>query len=138
MLASMKVLLVEDETKIAGSYEWGDAQGLRTHRPGCELPVHQLMVKNGVTIFFQGHDHIFAREKLDGVIYQTLPDPANPNYTTSNDDAYPGAEIVQGTGRVRVSVGPEKVSVEYIASRLPKDVTPEHPDGETVFSDRLP
>jgi predicted phosphodiesterase len=124
--------------KVAGSYEWGDVQGLRTRRPGWELPIHQLMVKNGVTIFFQGHDHIFAREKLDGVIYQTLPDPANPNYTVSNEDAYTGAEIVQGTGRVRVSVGPDKVRVEYVASRLPKDMTPEPPDGETVFSYDIP
>jgi 3',5'-cyclic AMP phosphodiesterase CpdA len=120
--------------KVAGSYEWGDAQGLRTHRPGWELPIHQLMVKNHVAIFFQGHDHIFAREKIDGMIYQTLPDPANPNYTVSNEDAYNGAEIVQGTGRIRVSVGLEKVRVEYVASRLPSDATAGHPAGEIVFS----
>ncbi len=124
--------------KVAGSYEWGDTPGVRAHRPGWDLPIHQLMVKNHVTIFFQGHDHIFAREKIDGMIYQTLPDPANPNYTVSNEDAYTGAEIVQGTGRVRVSVGPQKVRVEYVASRLPVDVTPEHPDGEVIFAYEVP
>ena len=123
----------------AGLYEWGgkgrDGQReFNVRRPGWDLPIHQLMVKNGVTIFFQGHDHIFAREKIDGMIYQTLPDPANPNYTVSNDDAYTGAEIVQGTGRVCVSVGPDKVRVEYVASRRPADATPEHPDGEIVFA----
>ena len=34
------------------------------------MPVHQLMVKNGVTIFFQGHDHLFARQERDGMVYQ--------------------------------------------------------------------
>ncbi len=120
--------------KVAKSYEWGDAAGVRSHRPRWGLPIHQLMAKTGVTIFFQGHDHIFAREKLDGVIYQTLPDPANPNPAPSNADAYPGADIFPNSGRVRVAVGPEKVRVEYIASRLPADSTSEHPDGEILFA----
>jgi len=119
--------------KVAGSWEWGDAQGLRTHRPGWELPIHQLMVKNGVTVFFQGHDHIFAREKLDGVIYQTLPDPANPNYTVSNEDAYTGAETVQGSGRVRVTVAPDSATVEYIRSWLPNDETEQRRNGEAAY-----
>lgn len=123
----------------AGLYEWGgkDRNGqwmFNSRRPGWKLPIHQLMVENGVTIFFQGHDHIFAREKLDGVIYQTLPDPANRDFAPSNAEAYSGADIFPNSGRVRVSVGPEKVRVEYIASRLPADATPEHPDGEILFA----
>ena len=124
--------------KLATSYEWGDAGGLRSHRPGWELPIHQLMVKNQVTIFFQGHDHLFAREKLDGVIYQTLPDPANRNTDLRNAEAYPGADLPDGSGRVRVSVGPEKVRVEFISSRLPQDATPERPDGAILFAYELP
>lgn len=120
--------------KVAGSYEWGDEQGLKTHRPGWDLPIHQLMVKHHVTIFFQGHDHIFAREELDGVIYQTLPDPANTNPAPANADSYPGADVFPNSGRVRVSVGPQKVRVEYIASHLPSDATAGHPAGEIVFS----
>jgi hypothetical protein len=45
-------------------------------------------MKNGVTIFFQGRDHIFARQELDGVIYQTMPEPADPNYALHNAEAY--------------------------------------------------
>ena len=119
--------------KVAGSYEWGDAQGLRARRPGWELPIRQLMAKTGVTVFFQGHDHIFACEKLDGVIYQTLPDPANPNYTVSNEDAYAGAEIVQGAGRVRVTVAPDAATVEYIRSWRPNDETEQHRNGEVAY-----
>ena len=125
--------------KQADLYEWGGkGRGgsfeFKTKRPGWELPIHQLMAKNKVTIFFQGHDHIFAREKLNGVIYQTLPDPANTNPDSSNIAAYPGADIFPNSGRVRVSVSPEKVQVEYVASRLPQDSTAEHPDGEIIFS----
>jgi hypothetical protein len=52
--------------EMADLYEWGgkDRTGQRQfekYRPGWELPIHQLMVKTGVTIFFQGHDHLFAR-----------------------------------------------------------------------------
>lgn len=120
--------------KVAKSYEWGDVEGVKIHRPGWELPIHQLMAKNGVTIFFQGHDHIFAREELDGVIYQTLPDPANRNPEPKNAPSYSGADVFPNSGRVRVSVDPQKVRVEYIASRLPADATPDHPAGEIVFS----
>jgi len=123
----------------AGYYEWGGKSRdgrmeFKTKRPGWELPIHQLMAKNRVTIFFQGHDHIFAREKLDGVIYQTLPDPANLNPEPVNAGAYPGADIFPNSGRVRVSVSPEKVQVDYLSSRLPQDSTPEHPDGEVIFT----
>lgn len=69
--------------ELAGDYEWGGkgkngAWEFTRMRPGWELPIHQLMAKTGVTIFFQGHDHLFDRQELDGVIYQTLPEPANP------------------------------------------------------------
>jgi hypothetical protein len=123
----------------ADYYEWGgkDRSGspvFDTKRPGWGLPVHQLMAENGVTIFFQGHDHIFARQQKGGVTYQTLPDPANPNYAFNNKEAYRSGDLFPGSGRVRVSVGPEKVRVEYVRSYLPKDVSAEHPDGEIAFA----
>jgi hypothetical protein len=127
----------------AGLYEWGgcDKRGeseFAQKRPGWDLPLHQLMVKNKVTIFFQGHDHIFAKQEKDGVIYQTLPDPANPLYEFANKEAYQSGDVFPGSGRVRVSVGPDKVRVEYVRSYLPKDATKEHPDGEIAFSYEIP
>ncbi|MEI6690985.1 MAG: metallophosphoesterase [bacterium] len=58
--------------EMAKLYEWGgyNQKGVWEFdkmRPGWELPIHQLMVKNKVTIFFQGHDHLFAKQELDGV-----------------------------------------------------------------------
>ena len=106
--------------ELANSYEWGDAANLATHRPGWDKTIHQLMADNHVTIFFQGHDHIFVRQELDGVIYQTLPEPANPNYTYENNDAYQSGDKFPNSGHVRVTVSPGEVKVDYIRSYLDK------------------
>jgi hypothetical protein len=127
----------------ADYYEWGgkNRRGedeFAAKRPSWQFPIHQLMARNGVTIFFQGHDHIFARQQKDGVTYQTLPDPANPNYAFNNREAYRSGDIFPGSGRVRVSVGPERVRVEYVRSYLPEDASDEHPDGEIAFTYEIP
>lgn len=102
----------------ATSYEWGDSAGLAAHRTGWEKTIHQLMAENQVTIFFQGHDHLFAAQELDGVIYQTMPEPANPFYTFENRDSYKSGEIFPNSGHVRVTVAPDGVTVEYVRSYL--------------------
>jgi hypothetical protein len=118
-------------TELAYTYEWGDAAGLATHRPGWDKTIHQLMVDNHVTIFFQGHDHLFARQELDGVIYQTLPSPADPNYAIDNADAYQSGNILPASGHIRVTVSPDGVTVDYIRSYL------NQPD-ELAFSYTIP
>jgi hypothetical protein len=123
----------------AGYYEWGGRSrdgiwAFNTKRPGWELPIHQLMTRNGVTIFFQGHDHLFCKQVLEGIVYQSLPEPADPSYTLYNKEAYRSGDVLPGSGRVRVTVSPEKALVEYIRSYLPKDVTGDHPDGEIAYS----
>ena len=89
----------------ADSFEWGgkNRRGedeFAAHRPGWALPIHALMVKNKVTAFFQGHDHVFARQELDGIIYQTLPQPADPNYALNYANAYRSGDILPSSGRV--------------------------------------
>ncbi len=123
----------------ASLYEWGgkDKRGVSEfaqHRPSWELPIHQLMAKYGVTIFFQGHDHVFAHQQLDGVIYQALAEPADSTYTLYNRDAYRSGEVLPNSGRVRVTVSSKNVRVEYIRSYLPKDATASHPNGEVASS----
>ena len=106
--------------ELANTFEWGDAANFAAHRPGWGDPIHQLMVENHVTIFFQGHDHLFARQELDGVIYQTLPEPANPFYTVENNDAYRSGDKVANSGHLRVSVSAQGVTVDYVRSYLDK------------------
>lgn len=101
-------------------FEWGDSSNLAAHRPGWDKTIHQLMVANNVTIFFQGHDHIFARQELDGVIYQSLPEPANPFYSWENENAYTSGDKFPNSGHVRVMVAPAGVTVDYIRSYLDK------------------
>jgi len=127
----------------AGLFEWGgyNQRGgweFAQRRPGWELPIHPLMAKNGVTIFFQGHDHVYVRQQLDGVVYQELPEPADPNYALYNQQAYRTGDALPNSGRVRVSVAPDKVTVEYVRSWLPKDVTDQHKDGEVAHRYTLP
>ena len=117
--------------EMATNGEWGDAANLAAHRPGWQQTIHQLMVDNHVSIFFQGHDHIFARQELDGVIYQSLPEPANPNYSWENSEAYKSGDKFPNSGHLRVTVSADQVNVEYIRSYLDK------PD-ESAFSYSVP
>jgi hypothetical protein len=98
-------------------YEWGDSANLAAHRT-WDKTIHQLMVDNGVTIFFQGHDHIFVKQELNGVIYQTLPEPANPFYSWENEDAFTSGDKFPNSGYVRVTVAPDGVTVDYIRTYL--------------------
>ena len=105
-------------------YEWGgrNRRGIdefKSRRPGWEMPIHSLLVKHKVSIVFQGHDHLFARQMLDGVTYQTLPQPADPNYASGFSDAYLSGDRLPNSGRLRVSVTPQKLTVEYLPSYLP-------------------
>ncbi len=67
-------------TELAYTYEWGDVAGFAVHRPGWGKPIHQLMADNGVTIFFHGHDHLFVKQDLDGIVYQEVPQPSYASY----------------------------------------------------------
>jgi hypothetical protein len=84
--------------------------------------VHQLFVKTNVTAFFHGHDHIFAEEELDGVVYLEVPHAANSGYgvgfdTNAND--YADGTMVNNSGHVRVTVSPSNARIEYVRSWLP-------------------
>lgn len=115
--------------EIAGQFEWGGANnngswGFTNNRPTWPLPIHQLMAANHVTIFFQAHDHLFARQELDGVIYQSLPNPADNTYTAFNADAYTSGDVFANSGYTKVTVGPASVRVEYVRQWLPQDEKP--------------
>jgi len=110
-------------------FEWGGYEadgktwGFDKNRPGWGKPIHQLFKDNGVNIFFQGHDHLFAHEIMDGVHYQEVPMPSDSTYMIgklANADAYT-SDTLDGTGHVRVTVTPSCVKVDYVKAYLPKD-----------------
>ena len=120
-------------------YEWGgkNKRGdweFTQKRPGWDLPVHQLMVKHGVTIFFQGHDHLFARQERDGIVYQEVPMPADQFYETRNEDRYQSGVKLPNSGHLRVTVSPENVKVDYVRCYLPKDESEQKKTGQIAHT----
>lgn len=106
-------------------FEWGglnadNTWGFDAKRPGWGTPIHQLMVENNVTIFFHGHDHFFAKEEKDGIIYQGCPMPSDSSYGRGfyNKNDYPTGVILPNSGHLRVTVSPSQVTVEYIRAYL--------------------
>ena len=105
--------------QIATLYEWGGYDKNGTYRfeemrPGWGKPIQQVMAENQVTVFFQGHDHLFAREIVDGVVYQTLPKPAEREPDAQNNFAsYPNAYLLMNSGFLNVTVAPEGVTIDY-------------------------
>jgi hypothetical protein len=99
----------------------GTSLGFDTNRPGWSTPIHQLFVQNHVTAFFHGHDHVYAKEDLDGVVYQEVPMAADGSYGTgysTNATDYAGASMVANSGYLRVTVDSTNATVEYVRSFL--------------------
>ena len=123
--------------EVAPMFEWGgrDRKGVNTfaqNRPGWEKPFHDLLAENNVSVYFQGHDHLFARGLYNGVTYisvpmpAAVPDPASSDYFPGNEvdgnfDAYPESIVLPNSGHVRVTVGPDGVKAEYVLVKLPRD-----------------
>lgn len=129
--------------EVAGQYEWGGDNangtwGFTANRPAWASPLHQLMVDNKVTIFFQGHDHIWVHQQLDGLTYQTLSEPADPFYALNNSDAYMSGDKFPSTGYTRVTVAPTAVKVEYVRTWLPADQSATQVSGSVAFSYTIP
>jgi len=122
--------------EAARDYEWGgvtkgpNQQTFAQARAGWDKPIHDLMVENNVTIYFEGHDHLFARAALDGLTYVTVPmpgagPPASSDYFSGNPNGgwfsgYGSSTSLPSSGHVRVTVAPTGVKVDYVASKLPK------------------
>ena len=110
--------------EAAPFYEWGGknqdgTDGLAQNRPGWPMPIHQLLVRNHVSIVFHGHDHLYARQELDGIVYQEVPQPGDPRGGTRNaaDYGYTNGMILGSSGHLRARVANGTVCVEYILSR---------------------
>ncbi len=106
----------------AHMFEWGGYNidgttwGFNTERPGWgDLPIHQLMVANGVSAFFYGHDHLYAYQKRDGVVYQEVPSAAmtGSGFSTYYQNTYTIATY-PSAGHLRVIVAPSQTTVDYV------------------------
>ena len=106
-------------------FEWGGYNadgttwGWDTQRPaavGWIEPVRQMMIDYGVTAFFHGHDHQFAYELRDGIVYQEVPAPSQG--TTSGFGSYNTSPYLvnqsSNSGYLRVTLSPSQALVEYV------------------------
>jgi hypothetical protein len=100
-----------------GYNEDGSTWGWDTMRAGWgNLPIHQLLVANGVSAVFHAHDHQYAYEKRDGIVYQEVPAAGFSGngfniYTTG--DGYT-IQALSSSGHLKVTVDPSQTTVDYI------------------------
>ncbi|MBH9575681.1 metallophosphoesterase family protein [Inhella proteolytica] len=118
--------------EAAPFYEWGGkntdgSEGFASHRPGWGLPIHSLLVQHKVSAVFHGHDHLYVKQALDGVVYQAVPQPSAANFsngaTLARDYHYNTGTVQSSSGHLRISVGPGGVTSEYVRAWLPTQET---------------
>ena len=110
----------------ANLVEWGGYNvdgttwGWDTNRPVAQWgsePVEQIMVDNHVSAFFHGHDHEYAYEKRDGIVYQSLPAAGFSGYGfNSYSLGTYTLKVLPSPGHLSVTVTPMQVTVDYIAT----------------------
>jgi hypothetical protein len=109
--------------EAAPFYEWGGrnpdgSDGFKQNRPGWPMPIHQLLVRNKVSVVFHGHDHLYAKQDLDGIVYQEVPQPGNrgnnrtPRYAA--EYGYRDGVILGSSGHLRVVVSASQATVDYV------------------------
>ena len=129
-------------SEAAPFWEWG-GKGFSGEdefdrmRPGWGKPIHQLLVDSGVSIVFHGHDHMFIKQNLDGIVYQLVPQPGHPrfgNTRSAPEYGYLGGEIQSSSGHVRVRVDRDSARVDYVRAYLPNNETANRKNGEVSHS----
>lgn len=124
--------------EAANYFEWGgkdtsDVNQFATQRPGWEMPIHDLMKQYKVDILFHGHDHFFAKQEKDGVVYQLVPQPGIERYGNTNMAAeygYFSGVIKNNPGYLRVSVSGNKATVDYVQT----SITERYKNKEIIYS----
>ncbi len=128
--------------EVARSFEWGgrSADGkeeFAARRPGFSAPIHDLLRKAGPTVVLHGHDHFFAHQELDGVVYQMVPQPGHAIGDAAKMAAeygYLSGDFLSSPGHVRVRVAPDAATVELVRSSKAGPAE----NGKVAFSYRVP
>ena len=118
--------------EFADKYEWGGdnldgSYGFTNNRPGWYKPIKELFKEHQVSIFFHGHDHFFGKQEKECLVYQEVPQPSHPNFssvTYAEGYGYHEGVILPNSGHLRVTVSPIETKVEYVRVYLPKNETP--------------
>ena len=127
---------VRGGAEAAGYFEWGGknfngSEGFATQRPGWDKTIQQLFEENGVSAYFHGHDHGFVYERrpakqtpqdVPHVVYQEVPSGGGMSLfggiynVNETDPAYDTIAQVSGNGHLRIAVGSDHATVDFISS----------------------
>ncbi len=129
-------------SEAAVLYEWGGKSGsgkdeFAAQRPGWPMPIHDLLKKHKVSVVFHGHDHFFARQELDDIVYQLVPQPGHPGaerVKNADEYGYLRGQILPPSGILRVTVTPNIATVDYVRTYLPSAETVTRKNGDIAFS----
>jgi hypothetical protein len=85
-------------------------------RPGWGKPIHQLLKENKVSAVFKGHDHLYVKQELDGIVYQTLPQPSHPGDKINSgiEYGYLSGKTIGGSGFIKVTTSEKSARVDFI------------------------
>jgi hypothetical protein len=106
--------------EIAKYNEWGGSNmdgsyGFDQNRPNWGKPIHQLLIDNKVGFVFKGHDHLYVKQELDGIIYQTLPQPSHPGDKLDvKQYGYLSGKGVGGSGFLKVTTEGPIAKVDFV------------------------
>ena len=128
--------------EAAPYYEWGGknsdgSEGFEKQRPGWGKPIHNLLVEHHVNALFHGHDHVFVKQDLDGIVYQECPQPSITRYNNTQlakDYGYTHGDVISSSGHLRVTITPDQATVEYVRAYLPQDENPSQVNGQVAHS----
>lgn len=128
--------------EAAPYFEWGGqnadgTDGFAQHRPGWGESIHQMLVENHVNAVFHGHDHVYVKQDLDGIIYQEVPQPSMARYDNTQlaeEYAYTHGVVYGSSGHLRVTVSAGGVKVDYVRAYLPGDITSDRQNRQVTYS----
>ncbi len=132
--------------EAASLWEWGGhgADGdddFHRNRPNWPKPIHQLIKDHHVSIVFHGHDHLFVKQDLDGIVYQEVPQPSQAragSTRTAEEYGYLNGEIQPSSGYIRVRVDSQNCRVDYVRTSLGKANANQSRNGEVTYSYVIP
>jgi len=110
--------------------------GFNSNRPGWDKPIHYLLYENKASIYFHGHDHLFAKQDKDGIVYQEVPQPSAKNLTTITGTAYGYVNgiLMPNRGYLYITVSPNKAQVDYVKTYLPSEENATRKNGEIAYT----
>ncbi len=139
-----------DESGRGGSeaaklYEWGGKgkdgkDEFKDKRPGWEMPIHELLKKHQASVVFHGHDHFYAHQELDDIVYLMVPQPGQQGFDRvrhAEEYGYVRGTFLPPSGHIRVTVASDQTTVEYVRAYLPRSETADRKNGQVSHAFRI-